>query len=139
MTLPPCPRCAAPVEPDWDWCQQCGYDPERLRPERVEVGASVGRPAHTDTKTRSRRERHRKKAAKDAAAPAATIDLRPQPPRRPTETVYGLLPYDDPSSVSPVEPDPPDNSERINRQFAIVALCVIIVGLAVLVVTMVLG
>jgi hypothetical protein len=127
------------VEPDWDWCQQCGYDPEGLRAERVEVGALAGRSASTDKEPRSRRARHRKKATTVAPEPAVTIDLRPLPPRRPTETVYGLLPYDDPSSVSPVEPDAPDNSERINRRFAIVALCVIIVGSAMLVTALLVG
>jgi hypothetical protein len=125
------------VEPDWDWCQQCGYDPELRRPERVEVGA-VAAPANKKTRS-GRKARDKKKAGTVAAAPAARVDPRPPPPRRPTETVYGLLPYDDPSAVSPVEPDPPDNSERINRRFAIVALCVIIAGSAVLVATMLLG
>ena len=138
MTLPPCPRCAAPVLPDWDWCQQCGYDPEGLRPERVEVGVAAARSAPAEKKARSRRTKEKKKAPL-AATPTATIDLRPPPPRRPTQTVYGALPYDDPSSIAPVEPDPPDNSDIINRRFAIVALCVIIVGLAVLVTVALLG
>jgi hypothetical protein len=127
------------VESDWDWCQQCGYDPEGLRPERVEVGAIAGRSAPADKETRSRRTRHKKKATVVAAVPAAPVDPRPRPPRQPTDTVYGLLPYDDPSSVSPVEPDPPDNSELINRRFAIVALCVIFVGLALLVTALLVG
>jgi hypothetical protein len=82
----------------------------------------------------------KKKKEKAAAAPApVVVDLRPLPPRQPTETVYGMLPYDHPSSVAPVEPEEPDNSERLNRRFAIVALCVIVVGLAVLVASLFLG
>lgn len=27
-----CPTCAAEVQPDWDWCHACGWDPEGLRP-----------------------------------------------------------------------------------------------------------
>lgn len=127
------------MEPDWDWCQQCGYDPEGLRSERVKVGVVAAAATSTDKSTRRRRSRDRKQAASVAAAPSAAIDLRPPPPRRPTETVYGALPYDDPSSVSPVVPDPPDNSEIINRRFAIVALCVIVVGLAVLVTVSLVG
>ena len=100
-TLPQCPRCATPVEADWDWCRQCGYDPDGLRPERVEPG--------------------------------------PPPPPRPTATVYGLLPYDHPSSVAPVEPEEPDHDEQINRRFATVALCVIVVGLALLIAMLVIG
>jgi hypothetical protein len=74
-----------------------------------------------------------------AAAPTAPVDARPLPPHQPTETVYGLLPYDHPSSVAPVEPDEPDNSERIYRRFAIVALCVIVAGSALLVAALLLG
>lgn len=25
--LPLCPRCETPIQPDWDWCHACGYDP----------------------------------------------------------------------------------------------------------------
>jgi len=140
MTLPPCPRCASPVEPDWDWCQQCGYDPEGLRPDGVEIGAVAAPPAPTRKKARLRRKpRDDKKVATVGTAPAAPVDPRPQPPRRPTATVYGPLPYDDPSSISPVVPDPPDNSEQRDRRLAIVALCVIMLGLAVLVTAMLLG
>jgi hypothetical protein len=88
--------------------------------------------------------RAEKKAAgkKVSVAPVErppTIDLRPPPPRRPTETVYGPLPYDVPSSVAPVEPEEPDDSERTNRRFSIIALCVIIVGLALLAVSILVG
>lgn len=27
-----CPNCKTPVQPDWDWCHACGWDPEGLRP-----------------------------------------------------------------------------------------------------------
>jgi hypothetical protein len=53
--------------------------------------------------------------------------------------VYGLLPYDHPSSVAPVEPEEPDHDEQINRRFATVALCVIVVGLALLIAMLVIG
>ena len=29
---PRCPRCATEVQPSWDWCHACGYDPDGLRP-----------------------------------------------------------------------------------------------------------
>jgi hypothetical protein len=128
------------VEPDWDWCQQCGYDPDGLRPEGVEAGVDARASSSASTATRARRSRGRKKAPAVAVAPPATpAETRPLPPLRPTETVYGALPYDHPSSVVPVEPEEPDNSERINRRFAIVALCVIVIGLAVLVLSLLFG
>lgn len=30
--MPTCPQCGAAVEPTWDWCQRCGFDPEGLKP-----------------------------------------------------------------------------------------------------------
>lgn len=29
---PRCPTCGTAVQPDWDWCRACGFDPEGLRP-----------------------------------------------------------------------------------------------------------
>jgi len=29
---PGCPRCRAEVQTDWDWCHDCGFDPDGLRP-----------------------------------------------------------------------------------------------------------
>jgi len=127
------------VEPDWDWCQQCGYDPDHLRPQGVQIDLTAGRSSPSDPAGRRRRSRAKKKAAAAEPQPVIVVDPRPLPPRQPTETVYGLLPYDHPSSIAPVEPDEPDNSERLNRRFAIVALCVIVVGLALLVASSFLG
>lgn len=31
---PRCPRCGTTVEPDWDWCHACDYDPAGKRSER---------------------------------------------------------------------------------------------------------
>ncbi len=32
MPEPRCPKCHAVVEPSWDWCMGCGYDPTGARP-----------------------------------------------------------------------------------------------------------
>jgi hypothetical protein len=34
MTTPPplCPECGTGIQPDWDWCHGCGFDPDHLRP-----------------------------------------------------------------------------------------------------------
>lgn len=29
---PACPRCGIAVQPDWDWCRSCGFDPEGRKP-----------------------------------------------------------------------------------------------------------
>jgi hypothetical protein len=127
------------VKPDWDWCQQCGYDPDHLRPNGVEIDLTASRPAAPDSDGRRRRLRAKKKAAAVEPAPVIVVDPRPLPPRQPTETVYGALPYDHPSSIAPLEPEEPDNSEILNRRFAMVALGVIVVGLAVLVASLFFG
>ena len=30
--MPTCPRCHSDIQPDWDWCQVCGFDPEGRKP-----------------------------------------------------------------------------------------------------------
>jgi len=32
MAVPVCPDCGTTIEPDWDWCNACGFDPEGIRP-----------------------------------------------------------------------------------------------------------
>lgn len=32
MAVPVCPECGATIQPTWDWCHACGFDPEGLRP-----------------------------------------------------------------------------------------------------------
>lgn len=32
MSAPTCPRCSTQIQPAWDWCWACGFDPEGLRP-----------------------------------------------------------------------------------------------------------
>lgn len=27
-----CPQCGTPIQPTWDWCEACGFDPENLKP-----------------------------------------------------------------------------------------------------------
>jgi hypothetical protein len=36
---PACPDCRSDVQPDWDWCHHCGYDPDGLRPQEAAVAA----------------------------------------------------------------------------------------------------
>jgi hypothetical protein len=140
------------VQPDWDWCHGCGYDPEGLKPPDAELAVATAAVAperqaskkpRSEKRARAKREREERRhpvaQPDESLAPVFSIDARPPPPRQPTETVYGLLPYDEPSSVAPVEPDPPDFTERNTRRFTIIALSVIVVGLILLILSIVFG
>jgi hypothetical protein len=140
------------VKPDWDWCHECGYDPEGLKPPDAELAHATAAAApqaraakQTRTEKRAAAKREREERKHPVAQPdksligSPSVDTRPPAPSTPTETVYGLLPYDAPSSVSPVEPDPPDFADRNTKRFTIIALCVIIVGLLLLVLSILFG
>ena len=69
---PKCPSCAAPVQPDWDWCQLCGYDPEELMPVGWIPPQLYQLEAAGDTVTATRRRRSKRgRAAKAADEPVA--------------------------------------------------------------------
>jgi hypothetical protein len=49
-----CPECRTPVEPHWEWCHHCGFDPEGRRPAssgpllatgQADLSGSLGEPA----------------------------------------------------------------------------------------------
>jgi hypothetical protein len=75
---PKCPSCSAPVQPDWDWCQLCGYDPESLMPAGwispalYQAEASGG---GTGTATKRRRAKRGRKADAEVSAPPPLIQL----------------------------------------------------------------
>jgi hypothetical protein len=48
---PACPGCGSEVQPDWDWCHHCGYDPEGLRPEPAGATAATAATASGTTAT----------------------------------------------------------------------------------------
>jgi hypothetical protein len=96
-----CPQCHADVEPTWDWCHACGFDPEGLKPQHISVG-SVASVAD--------------RAAEQAAEGPAPL---PAPPRG-AATVglsdgshpYSGLPYDD----TPPDPDEGAPQRRLARR-----------------------
>ncbi len=75
---PKCPSCSAPVQPDWDWCQLCGYDPESLMPAGwisptlYQAEAAGG---GTGTATKRRRSKRARKAEAEATPPPPLIEL----------------------------------------------------------------
>jgi hypothetical protein len=36
-----CPRCGTPIQPTWDWCHSCGFDPEGLKPVGWHASAAL--------------------------------------------------------------------------------------------------
>lgn len=38
---PKCPECSTDVLPSWDWCTDCGYDPEGLKPATWSTGSTL--------------------------------------------------------------------------------------------------
>jgi len=38
--MPTCPQCGANIEPTWDWCHACGFDPEKKKPVFWQPGAA---------------------------------------------------------------------------------------------------
>lgn len=41
---PRCPRCQTSVQPTWDWCEACGWDPADLKPPGWQPGPAAGAP-----------------------------------------------------------------------------------------------
>jgi hypothetical protein len=37
-----CPQCSVVVQPTWDWCHGCGYDPDGLREAGHEAAEHLG-------------------------------------------------------------------------------------------------
>jgi len=46
-----CPSCAAAVAPDWDWCHNCGYDPDALRPPHPQAATPTSAVPPTTAST----------------------------------------------------------------------------------------
>jgi hypothetical protein len=42
-----CPQCGVRIEPTWDWCQGCGFDPEGLKPAGWIPSSAPQTPAAT--------------------------------------------------------------------------------------------
>jgi len=69
---PMCPNCGAPVQPDWDWCQHCGYDPDSLMPSgwiSPNLYQAEGSVATAEAPKRRRSKRGRKTEAPPSPPP----------------------------------------------------------------------
>lgn len=63
---PACPECGTEVQPSWNWCEACGFDPEGLRAQ-AEAEAAAAETAKGGSK------RGRKNRDKQAAAAVAPV------------------------------------------------------------------
>jgi hypothetical protein len=78
MAVPVCPDCGATIQPSWDWCHACGFDPESLKPAGWQVDdVEVAAPAPS-----ARLDERR--------GPAPEVPSRPAPESPPTS----LRPHD---------------------------------------------
>jgi len=59
---PRCPTCGTTIQPHWDWCHFCGFDPDNLKP----VGWVPGTEPRTEPESTGRR--HRRAGRKSAKA-----------------------------------------------------------------------
>lgn len=102
ITGPPCPKCGTPVQPDWDWCHACGWDPEGLRPEDAVLS---GVPASSPPAA----------APPPPAPPTATSSSAPPPPVAPRapEPAGGEVVH-----LPPVPPPPPDPDNPYDLPYA---------------------
>ena len=65
---PRCPKCHTMVEPSWDWCMGCGYDPAGHRPVDLALAAPRAMRGHDPTD---------REGARPWAAPAPPGATRP--------------------------------------------------------------
>jgi hypothetical protein len=86
---PKCPTCGTAIQPHWDWCHLCGYDPENLKPAGwMSSSEAPAEPAKGARRSKRSGKKTTKKAARQpvaagsvpmamampAPAPAAVID-----------------------------------------------------------------
>ena len=99
---PKCPTCGTAIQPDWDWCHLCGYDPDNLKPvgwiSPTEPGAELAKPARR--RKRSKKKEARKEAKEPVAAGAVAMSpLLPMAPQVPAPAPTSGPSSDDSSTV----------------------------------------
>ncbi len=72
---PRCPKCHTMVQPSWDWCMGCGYDPAGRRPQVTEAPNAAGVDAPSVARPAASRD-----GAGPWTAPAPLGAIRPLEP-----------------------------------------------------------
>jgi hypothetical protein len=100
MPEPRCPKCHAVVEPSWDWCMGCGYDPTGARPAAGETpvatrdGVGTWQAPRPPGDTRTGVTRVTTLVGPDAARPQEMRDpdwVEVAPRRLPIPALVGLV------------------------------------------------
>ena len=136
---PRCPECRTAVQPTWDWCMACGYDPEWLKPADWAPGLVAAALASTPTAT----------PATTVAATPVTSDPAPRPqsarPARPARP-GGITGTSDvgqarPQAMADLDWVPAEPRQRMSYlgAAALVAAIVIALGTLILVTVLVLN
>jgi hypothetical protein len=100
---PRCPKCHTVVQPSWDWCMGCGYDPAGRRPD----GEDAGEPAGPGPQVATRQGAAPEAASRDGAGPwTAPAPLGAVPPAGPSGTRVTTLVG--PGAAQPQEMRDPD-------------------------------
>jgi hypothetical protein len=114
---PRCPTCGTGIQPHWDWCHFCGYDPDHLKPagwipgvepraEPEPTGRRNKRAARNGEKRSNRKAEKGRKGAKQAATAREPVTagvvpvaagLAPSPP--PPSIVAAPIPVVDEDTV----------------------------------------
>jgi len=125
---PRCPECRTPVQPTWDWCMACGFDPEWLKPADWVPGLVTVAAAPTP------------QAVPVTPAPAAPTA------RRPLARPEGISGMSDVAQARPQEMSDPDWAPAEPRRrmsylgvAGLVAAIVIAIGTLILVTVLVLN
>jgi hypothetical protein len=110
-TAPECPQCETPVQADWDWCQQCGFDPDGLKPLGWSAGGESGHTTLVAPAPARVRRRGRVRVAPPATPPPPTstpVDgkFSSLPPLLPPLPPPGSAPARRPVTVSADRPAP---------------------------------
>ncbi len=121
--MPACPQCGTEVQPHWDWCERCGYDPDGLR---ARTTAALAPPVATVPP-----------AARAGGAPGLPPPAPPLPPPGPPLTPAAGLPPAAPAL--PWMAPTPSGGHTALRVVAIVVACVVALFVVLIVAVTLLG
>jgi hypothetical protein len=101
---PKCPTCGTAIQPHWDWCHLCGYDPDNLKPAGwLSPSEAAAEPAKGGRRQKRSGKKTAKKAAKQPVA-AGSVSMAMAMPMTPAPMTPA------PMTSAPMAPAMDDNS-----------------------------